>query len=175
MRRMSTAAQAPSQTVPVMKGGAREQLWDILQKYAQPLHIYLGIALVLGITYVGQIPDHYTYQANTILGRIFLFLVALFVADTYSWVYGVLMALFVVLLLVVSPRTQGREGFQNGGRKETMDGENGLNVKLVSQKKRWWSEEVLQENPIGIEEEKVKTSAIQDSGSSSSNSVTSSR
>ncbi len=80
-----------------------------------------------------------------------------------------------VLLIVVSPRTQGREGFQSGMRKEAMEGDDVFEMKLVSQKKRWWSEEVLQENPIGIEEEKVKTSAIQDSGSGSSNSVTSSR
>jgi hypothetical protein len=41
-------------------------------------------------------------------------------------------------------------------------------VKLVSQKKRWWIEEVMGENPVGIEEEKVRTSAIQDNDSSSS-------
>ncbi len=155
-----------------MKGGAREQLWDLVQRYAQPLHIYLGVTLVLGITYVGQIPDRFSYQANTVIGRLFLFLMAVFVADTYSWVYGLLMALFVVLLIVVSPRTQGREGFQNVNEGQAMGD---VDVKLVSQKKRWWSEEVLQENPIGIEEEKVKTSAIQDSGSGSSNSLTSSR
>ena len=169
---MSAAAQPPTQPIPVMKGGAREQLWDLVQRYAQPLHIYLGVALVLGITYVGQIPDRFSYQANTVIGRLFLFLMAVFVADTYSWVYGLLMALFVVLLIVVSPRTQGREGFQNVKEGQDMGD---VDVKLVSQKKRWWSEEVLQENPIGIEEEKVKTSAIQDSGSGSSNSVTSSR
>ncbi len=154
-----------------MKGGAREHLWDIAQKYAAPLHLYLGIALVLGITYVGQIPDRFSYQANSILGRLLLFLVAVFVADTYSWVYGVLMALFIVLLIAVSPRTSSAEGFQNGGGRGGSD----TDIKLISQKKRWWSEEILQENPIGIEEEKVKTSAIQDAGSSSSNSTTSSR
>ena len=143
-------------------------MWDIAQKYAEPLHIYLGIALVLGITYIGQIPDRYSYQANTVIGRLLLFLAAVFVADTYSWVYGVLMALFVVLLIAVSPRSRS-EGFQNG------KGGNGLDVKMVTQQKRWWSEEVLQENPIGIEEEKVKTAAIQDSSSGSSNSTTSSR
>lgn len=151
-----------------MKGGARVYMWDIAQKYAEPLHIYLGIALVLGITYIGQIPDRYSYQANTVIGRLLLFLAAVFVADTYSWVYGVLMALFVVLLIAVSPRSRS-EGFQNG------KGGNGLDVKMVTQQKRWWSEEVLQENPIGIEEEKVKTAAIQDSSSGSSNSTTSSR
>ena len=163
------SAPSPPNQLPVMNGGARVYMWDIAQKYAEPLHIYLGIFLVLGITYVGQIPDRYSYQANTVIGRLLLFLAAVFVADTYSWVYGVLMALFVVLLIAVSPRTR-TEGFQNGKG----DG-NGLDVKMVTQQKRWWSEEVLQENPIGIEEEKVKTAAIQDSSSSSSNSTTSSR
>jgi hypothetical protein len=153
-----------------MKGGAREQLLDIAKKYAQPLSVYLAIALVLGITYVGRIPDHYTYQANTMIGRFFLFAITIFVADTYSWIYALLMALFTVLVIAVAPRTL-REGFQaNGGAAGT-----DMETKLVSQKKRWWSEEILQENPIGIEEEKVRTSAIQDAGSSSSNSTTSSR
>ena len=151
-----------------MKGGAREQLLDIAKKYAQPLNVYLAIALVLGITYVGRIPDHYTYQANTIVGRFFLFTITIFVADTYSWIYALLMALFTVLVIAVAPRTL-REGFQAGATGSDME------TKFVSQKKRWWAEEVLQENPIGIEEEKVRTSAIQDSSSSSSNSTTSSR
>jgi hypothetical protein len=155
-----------------MKGGAREQLWDIAQKYAEPLHLYLGVLLVLGITYVGQIPDKYAYQANSVIGRLLLFFATIFVADTYSWIYGVLMALFVVLLIAVSPRTR-TEGFQGEGR--SMNDAGDTDIKIVTQKKRWWSEEVLQENPIGIEEEKVKTSAIQDAGSSSSNSTTSSR
>lgn len=148
------------------------QLWDLAQKYAEPLHLYLGVLLVLGITYVGQIPEKYAYQANSVIGRLFLFFVAIFVADTYSWIYGVLMALFVVLLIAVSPRTRS-EAFQDSGR--SMNDIGDTDIKIVSQKKRWWSEEVLQENPIGIEEEKVKTSAIQDAGSSSSNSTTSSK
>lgn len=152
-----------------MKGGAREQFLDIAKKYTQPLNIYLAVALVLGITYVGRIPDSYTYQANTMIGRFFLFTITIFVADTYSWIYALLMALFTVLVIAVAPRTL-REGFQAGGISGT-----DMETKLVSQKKRWWSEEVLQENPIGIEEEKVRTSAIQDSSSGSSNSTTSSR
>ncbi len=148
------------------------QLWDLAQKYAEPLHLYLGILLVLGITYVGQIPDKYAYQANSVLGRLLLFFAAIFVADTYSWIYGVLMALFVVLLIAVSPRTRN-EGFQGSNR--SMNDAGDTDIKIVTQTKRWWVEEVLQENPIGIEEEKVKTSAIQDAGSSSSNSTTSSR
>ncbi len=136
-----------------MKGGAREQLLDILKKYATPLHVYVGIGLLLGIGFVGKIPDQYTYQANSIIGRTTLFFAALFIASLYSWTYAVLVALFAALLMVVAPRTmRQQEGYTNT---ET-------NVRLVENKKqRWWIEQVMDENPVGIEEEKVKTLAIQ--------------
>ena len=140
---------------PIMKGGAKEHIIDILKKYAQPLNMYIGIALVLGITYVGQIPGSVSFQANTFLGRLVLFWATIIIADTYSWIYALLMALFVVLLIAVSPRTN-KEGF------------NDTEVKLVTQKRKWWAEEVLQENPLGIEEEVVKTQAIQDNTNSTS-------
>ena len=137
-----------------------------MKKYAQPLNIYLGIALVLGITYIGQIPKSISYNANTLLGRLVLFWLTVIVADTYSWVYALLMALFAVLLIAVSPRTLA-EGFQ---------GEEGadMDLKLVTQKKRWFAEEVLNENPLGIEDDKVRTTAIQ-SNSNPSNSTNSSK
>jgi hypothetical protein len=156
------------QQPPVMSGGAREHILDIAKKYAQPLNVYIGIALVLGITYVGQIPDTISYRANTVIGRVALFFLTVVIADTYSWIYALLMALFTVLLISVSPRSF-QEGFQ--GEKGDMGD---TDIKLVSQKKRWWSEEVLMENPLGIEDDKVRTSAIQDN-SNTSNSTTSSR
>ena len=151
-----------------MSGGAREHILDIAKKYAQPLNVYIGIALVLGITYVGQIPDTISYRANTVIGRVALFFLTVVIADTYSWIYALLMALFTVLLISVSPRSF-QEGFQ-GEKGDMAD----TDIKLVSQKKRWWSEEVLMENPLGIEDDKVRTSAIQDN-SNTSNSTTSSK
>jgi hypothetical protein len=79
------------------------------------------------------------------------------------------MALFTVLLIAVSPRTfyGWKEGFQTAGLSTT-------EVKLVGQKNKWWVERLMEENPIGIEEEKVNTNAIQDN-TNSSNSFSSSR
>ena len=150
---------------PVMKGGAREHTIDIIKKYAQPLNLYVGIILVLAITYIGQIPKYIAFRANTLLGRLFLFVLTIVIADTYSWIYALLMALFSVLIIAVAPRTL-KEAFQ--------DVSSDINVKLVSQKKKWWSEEVLKEDPLGLEEDRVKTSAIQDN-SNASNSSTSSK
>jgi hypothetical protein len=145
------------QPMPIMKGGAKEHILDIIKRYAQPLNIYIGIVLVLGIAYVGQIPKSYAFYANTMLGRLILFWLTIIIADTYSWVYALLMALFVVLLISVSPRNY-REGFEDSPNSD---------IKLVTQKRKWWSEEVLQENPLGIEEDYVKTQAIQDNTNSS--------
>ena len=150
-------------TQPLMKGGAKEHIMDIVKKYAQPLNIYIGLALVLGIVYVGQIPDSITFAANTLLGRLVLFGLTVLIADTYSWIYALLMALFTVLVIAVAPRTlKKNEGFQD------------TDVKMVTQKKRWFAEEILKENPLGIEDDKVVTSAIQDN-SNASNSTTSSK
>jgi hypothetical protein len=74
------------------------------------------------------------------------------------------MALFTVLIIGVAPRTL-KEGFEDMGDTD---------VKLVTQPKKWFIEEVLRENPLGIEDDKVKTAAIQDS-SNTSNSTTSSK
>ena len=135
---------------------------DIVKKYAQPLNVYIGVLLVLGIIYVGRIPKPIAFRANTLLGRLTLFALTLVIAETYSWNYALLMALFSVLIIAVAPRTF-RESFQNN------------DIKMVRQKKKWWSEEVLHENPLGIEEDDVRTSAIQDSSNDSPNSTTSSR
>lgn len=150
---------------PVMKGGAKEHMMDIIKKYAQPLNIYVGIILVLGITYVRQIPKSLAFGANTFIGRVILFALTIIIADTYSWIYALLMALFTVLIIAVAPRTL-KEAFQD---RATGD----VDVKLVTQKKKWWSEEVMEENPLGIEDDKVKTSAIQDSGNTSSSTTSS--
>ena len=149
-----------STPIPIMKGGAKEHVLDMVKKYTKPLTLYIGAALVLGIVYVRQIPAGILIQSNMILGRAFLFILTLVIADLYSWTYGIMMALFSILLLAVSPRI---EGFQ---------GEN--DIKIVTAKKRWFAEEVLNENPLGIEEDKVKTAAIQDQGNTTSTGYSSS-
>jgi hypothetical protein len=142
-----------------MSGGAKEHITDIIKKYIQPIGIYVGLALVLGITYVKQIPSNIRFQANTMLGRTFLFLVTFVIADMYSWNYGLMAALLTVLMLAISPHPEGirLEGFEDN-----------TDIKLVSEKHRWFIEKALNEHPAGISEDKVKTSAIQDQGNTKS-------
>jgi hypothetical protein len=150
---------------PIMNGGAKEHVLDIVKKYAEPLNIYVGLTLTLLIIYIRQLPKWIPHRANTMLGRIFLFALTIVMAETYSWIYALLMALFVVLLLAVAPRSF-KERFQTSS--------SNIDIKLVSQPKRWWSEEVLKEDPLGVEEDRVNTNPIQDN-SNASNSTTSSK
>jgi hypothetical protein len=148
---------------------------DIVRKYIQPLEFYFGVLLALGVVYVGEIPPPIQYFANTLIGRVTLFALTIVVADMYSWIYALLMALFTVLLIAVAPRTL-REAFQSGSG-TTVDAAvpstgTDTEVKLVTQKHKWFVERVLGEDPVGIEEERVRTSSIQD-GSNSSSSTTS--
>jgi hypothetical protein len=165
-----SASPTPSMPIPIMKGGAREHVLDIIRKYTQPLEFYFGVLLFLGIVYVGQISPAVQHFANSLLGRITLFILTIIVADMYSWVYALLMAIFTVLLIAVAPRTL-KEAFQVGG--DSLSNNPDTEIKMVTQKQKWWIERALGEDPVGIEEEKVRTSSIQDN-SNSSNSTTSS-
>ena len=137
-----------------MSGGAREHLIDMVKKYTKPISLYVGLALILGLTYVRQIPAHLRSLADSTLGRVVLFLSTLIIADMYSWIYGLMMVLFTILIIEVSPRI---EGFDDD-----------TDIKLVTEKKRWFIEKVLGEHPIGITEDKVTTKAIQDQGNTNS-------
>jgi len=145
----------------MQQGGAKQVVVDMVKKYTYPLEMYVMLVQVMAIVYVRLIPSHLAYQASTVLGRLFLFTLTLAVTTMYSWVTALLMAVFSVLLLAMAPRT--KEGFASN-----------VDIKLVDKKKRWFIEDALGENPVGIEEDKVRTQAIQD-GSNGSNSNTSSK
>ena len=147
------SAPAP---LPIMSGGAKEHIVDMIKKYTKPLSMYLGLTMILGIVYVRQIPASIRMQLNTVLGRALLFCLTLLIADMYSWTYGIMMTLFTILLLAVSPRI---EGFESG---------DATDIKMVTLKKRWFAEELLGENPAGISEDKVTTAAVQDQGNTTS-------
>ena len=148
----------------VMKGGAREAILDIIARQWSPIEVYILMFLVFSIVFVREYPAELRLYADSILGKIALFSLAVFVSMKYSWLNGLFIALFTLLILSMSPRNS--EGFQDAKKS---------NVKLVDNKNPWWVEAVLKENPIGFEDEKVTTSAVQnDTSISRSNSSRSS-
>lgn len=145
--------------VPVMKGGMREVLLDFTKKQASiASNLFLGL-LVLGITFYNEIPKVYVNQADTVLGRLLMITMLYFVLDIGGWLQGILLTIFFGLLLSVSTRPRV-EGFKSDQE-----------IRIVPEKKLWFVEETLKERPIAIEDEKVRTSAIQDNNAQQSSPV----
>ena len=145
--------------IPVMKGGMREVLVDFTKKQATYLsNLFLGL-LVLGITFYNTIPKVYVNQADTLLGRLLMITTLYITMDMGGWLYGILLAIFFGLILSVSTRPR-KEGFK--GDQE---------IRIVPEKKLWFVEETLKETPIAIEDEKVRTVAVQDNNAQVSSPV----
>ena len=144
-----------------MKGGARAAVLDIINKQWSPIEIYILMFLILSIVFVREYPVEIRNYADTVLGKSVLFLVAIAVSIKYSWLNGLFIALFTLLVLSISPRST--EAFQVKPNSS---------VKLIPDKNLWWVEAVLKENPTGLEEDEVVTSAIQDGATSSRSSST---
>lgn len=142
-----------------MKGGAREAVMDIIMKQWTPIEVYILMFLILSIVFVREYPIEIRRNVDTILGKSALFLLTVMVSMKYSWLNGLFIAIFTLLVLSMSPRN--KEGFQT---------KPSTNMKLVPDSQLWWVEAVLKENPIGIEDDEVKTSAIQDLTTSKSTS-----
>ena len=141
---MSGASLVP----PVMKGGVREIVLDFSKKQMGYVELIAAVLLVLGIVFPANIPGTIRKQASTSVGRLLLFGILVAILMYSKWMYGVLFAVFAAVLLSTRSAT---EGF-------TSD----YSFQIVDDKKKWFVEEVLHENPIAIRDEKVETSAVQD-------------
>ena len=148
-----------------MKGGSHAYMADLAKKFSQPIQMYVLLALILGITFVKEIPIAIRSNANTFLGRLILFSLTIVVTQYYSWSNGLLMAVLTLLLLSMSPRKLQKEGFAASKSASSSS------LKLIGDKERWFVEKALKENPIAIEEDQVSTQAIQDSSNSSRSTV----
>jgi hypothetical protein len=152
----------------VMKGGFRAQIGDLFSKYEGPVALLVGTFATLVIVFLGKIPKEVRRQADSVLGRALLLTFTVLVAIVFGWPLGVLVGLMSALLIGsggVHP-VQISEGFAPD-----------FNVKLVPNKKKWFVEQVLGENPLLIEDTVIDTSAVQDlteknAGSVQSNTVT---
>jgi hypothetical protein len=132
---------------PVMKGGVRDILVDFSKKQSAHVELLFILLLGLGIVFPSSISRELTKQLTTIPGRIVLFATLVVILNYTSWIYGLLFALFAGILLSSRPV----EGFMSE-----------FTFHSVTDKKKWFIEDVLHENPKGIREDRVTTSAVQD-------------
>jgi hypothetical protein len=153
-----------------MKGGFQAQVNDLYHKYEQPLVVLLGLFMVLAIVFLEKIPIELRKQADSLLGRALLLTFTVTVVALYGWPLGILAGLMSALLIgaggIHPVQKQIKEGFSSE-----------VNVRLVPGKHKWFVEKILGENPLLIEDDTVRTSAVQDlsekyTGSVQSNTVT---
>ena len=146
---MSTQPATPI----VMKGGFKAQIGDLFSRYEGPVALLVGTFATLVIVFLNKIPRDVRRQADTLLGRALLLTFTVLVTIVFGWPLGILTGLMSALLIGaggVHP-VQISEGFSPD-----------FNVKLVPNKKKWFVEQVLGENPLLIEDTVIDTSAVQD-------------
>ena len=135
-----------------MKGGVRDILVDFSKKQSAHVEILFILLLGLGIVFPSGVSRELSKQLTTLPGRIVLFATLVAILHYTNWTYGLLFALFAGILL----STRQVEGFMSE-----------FKFQSVIDKKKWFVEDVLHENPKGISEDRVSTSAVQDDEESS--------
>ncbi len=153
-----------------MKGGFRAQVGDLFSKYDTQVALLICTFATLVIVFLGKVPTEVRRQADSLLGRAFLLTFTVLVTILFGWPLGIVVGLMSALLI-------GAGGVRASSHTITEGFAPDFNVKLVPNKKKWFVEQVLGENPLLIEDTVIDTSAVQDlteknTGSVQSNTVT---
>jgi hypothetical protein len=145
---------AAPQPISYQQGGIMNSFEVLMLNMDSPAKLLYGFVLILVIAYSAQIPTEYRVFTDSLLGRVLGIAILYGVVHTFGWVYGLLTALVFVLILQSAPRVnRSLEGFDGGG---------GVAEKRVVRGKRWFVEQVLNEDPKKIATDRVTTSAIED-------------
>jgi hypothetical protein len=130
-----------------MKGGVKEIVLDFSKKQTVYVESVAAVLLLLGIVFPANIPWPIRKQASTVLGRFLIFAILLAILLNAKWAFGVLFAVFIAVLL--STRSV-EEGFVSE-----------FSFQMVNDNKRWFAEKVLDEHPVAIQDDRVKTEPVQ--------------
>lgn len=131
----------------ILRGGMKEILVDFSKKQYANIEILFILLISIGIVFSSTIPSRLRKQLSSPVGRTLLFSALVGILYYTKWVAGLLFALLIAIILSTRSSDEGMSDYT---------------VQLVDNKKRWFVETVLNENPIAIQDEKVKTQAIQD-------------
>ena len=138
-----------------MKGGVRDILVDFSNKQLAHVELLFVLILILGIVFPSSISSSTIKQLSTVPGRVLLFGTLVAILHYTNWVYGLLFALFVAILLSTRTLNEGMSDYS---------------FQPITDSKKWFVERVLKENPLAIREEKVTTAAVQDNSDTSKSS-----
>jgi hypothetical protein len=118
------------------------------------------VILVLGVVYSRHIPESIVEFIHTVPGRLISIGGIILLAVNFGFSYAILAAMIVLLLL---SRTLTKI--------ENFTGQPEPSIRIVPNRHMWFVESVLNENPFMIEEDTVKTNAVQDLNQKSNGSV----
>ena len=131
-----------------MVQNSKNHLFDFIEKFKIHVHIFLYVILILSVAYVNTIPSNYKYYGSNPFVRLLFFGITLFICKYVSFIHSLLFALFVCLYISFTP-----------GYKESFE-----NLRIVARnERRWLDERILGEDPELMENEKVRTEAVQSS------------
>lgn len=140
-----------------MIGGAKLQQ-AVLDWSKQSNHLLLAVfsaALLLYATYAEQLSMTWRYQLSTTIGRTLLILVLYIIYLLAGWIPALLFAIGIAVTWSNRPLAKPiniQEGFMNSS-----------DVKVTeADEHQWFVEDVLEENPKRIIEDRVRTRAVQD-------------
>lgn len=119
----------------------------------------LLLFIVVGITFVEHIPIEIRRFFNSILGSIIALVIVGGVHYYFNWTSALMIALLYLMTINVSILSL-TEGFELG-----------IDTRFITNRKKWYIEHVLGENPLAIEESTVKTQAVQNDNSGMSRSI----
>jgi hypothetical protein len=148
-----------SQEPVFMSGGFQAHVSDMFDKFKGPIEVVMVFFITTLIVFLEKVPIEIRKQADTFLGRALLLTVIMVITILFGWPLGILSTLASALFIgaggvhpIVKRMTEGMtEGFAPD-----------MNIRMIPDKKKWFIEEVLGENPLMIEDQTVRTSAVQD-------------
>ena len=152
-----------SQEPVFMSGGFQAHVSDMFDKFKGPIEVVMVFFITTLIVFLEKVPIEIRKQADTFLGRALLLTVIMVITILFGWPLGILSTLASALFIGaggVHPIVKRMsEGFAKG---MTEGFAPDMNIRMIPDKKKWFIEEVLGENPLMIEDQTVRTSAVQD-------------
>ena len=149
---------APPMQPPVQQGGYR---MPVLHECALMTGHALLVGLVLISVYVSRIPSDVLSKFARLPYQFLGVLAVVIITSIYGWIHGILAALAFVLVVSRALR-RTREGLVDYDSGPAVIIADGQETDIVPGKQRWFSEQVLGENPFLLRERTVSTGAVQD-------------
>ena len=145
-------ATMPNQNTFKFEGGAKlhQAIADWSKQSSTLFTTLFLILLILFASYADQLPRNARWQLSTIIGRLLLLILLFVLYEIGGWIPALLFTIGILMIWSNRPLAQPPEGFQSNMKKVKVQGD------------RWFVEEVLEEHPEQIEEDRVYTQAIQE-------------